>query len=232
MRGGENDEEPDIDRLPIDLLAHMFSLVTCFKDLAQASSVSRKWRQGVRESLARKENLSFAGWKMDDESTSRLVRLAYGLKELDISRSRWGCQITDHGLYQISMAKCVTNLTSISLWGTTGITDNGVIHLISRANSLQHLNIGGTFITDSTLFAIADSCPHLKNIVLWGCRHVSEDGLLVLVNKCPKLESINAWGMRVSLNCFIGLLTISPALKIQPKGMFPDVGELHIAPVF
>lgn len=29
------EEEAEIDRLPIDLLAHIFSLVTCFKDLAQ-----------------------------------------------------------------------------------------------------------------------------------------------------------------------------------------------------
>lgn len=29
------DEEADIDRLPVDLLAHIFSLFTSFKDLAQ-----------------------------------------------------------------------------------------------------------------------------------------------------------------------------------------------------
>jgi hypothetical protein len=28
--------------------------------------------------------MSFAGWKMDDDSTTRLVRLAYNLKELDM----------------------------------------------------------------------------------------------------------------------------------------------------
>ena len=33
---------------------------------------------------------------------------------------------------------------------------------ISRTSSLQHLNIGGTFITDESLFAIAVSCRHLK----------------------------------------------------------------------
>ena len=33
---------------------------------------------------------------------------------------------------------------------------------ISRTSSLQHLNIGGTFITDESLFAIAVSCPHVK----------------------------------------------------------------------
>jgi hypothetical protein len=37
-----------------------------------------------------------------------------------------------------------------------------VFQQISRANSLQHLNIGGTFVTDESLFAIADSCPRLK----------------------------------------------------------------------
>ncbi|KHG05977.1 hypothetical protein F383_32460 [Gossypium arboreum] len=213
------EEEAEIDRLPIDLLAHILVMITSFTDLAQASGVCRKWKQGVKQALARRHTLSFAGCKMDDESTSRLVRHAYSLEELDISRSRWGCQITDNGLYQISLAKCVSNLTSVSLWGMTGITDKGVVQLITRANSLKHLNIGGTFITDESLSAIAHSCPHLKSIVLWSCRHVTESGLFVLVNKCHKLESINVWGTRVPLDCFIGLLTIRPALQIKPLGL-------------
>uniref|UniRef100_A0A803PEQ7 F-box domain-containing protein n=1 Tax=Cannabis sativa TaxID=3483 RepID=A0A803PEQ7_CANSA len=129
--------EAEIDRLPIDLLAHIFVLITSFTDLAQVSSVCRKWRKGVTQSLGGRHNLSFAGCKMDDVSTARLVRHAYSLKELDISRSRWGCQISDNGLYQISLAKCVSNLTSISLWGMTGVTDKGVAHLMSLCLSLQ-----------------------------------------------------------------------------------------------
>ncbi|CAH9060453.1 unnamed protein product [Cuscuta epithymum] len=231
-RAEEGKEETEIDRLPVDLLAHILALLTCFKDLAQASSVSRKWRQGVKESLARRERLSFSGWKVDDDSSTRLVLHAYSLKDLDISRSRWGCQITDHGLHQLSMANCIGKLCSVSLWGTTGITDEGVVQLISRAASLQHLNIGGTFITDISLFAIANSCPHLKSIVLWGCRHVTESGLLALVNKCGKLESINVWGMRISVECFIALLTISPALQIQPKGLLPtSIDSVSIWPI-
>ncbi|KAL3583749.1 hypothetical protein D5086_014810 [Populus alba] len=85
---------------------------------------------------------------MDDDSTARLVRLVYNLKELDMSQ-----------------------------W----------------ANSLQHLDIGGTFITDESLFAIADSFPHLKKVTLlemtlhlisfwtvvpWSYRRVTEIGLL------------------------------------------------------
>lgn len=223
--------EVEIDRLPIDLLAHIFGLITSFTHLAQVSSVCKKWKLGVKQSLARRKNLSFAGWKMDDDSTARLVGYAYSLKELEISRSRWGCQITDNGLYRMSFAKCISNLTSISLWGLTGITDKGVVQLISRASSLQHLNIGGTFITDESLYAIANSCPQLKSIVLWSCRQVTGNGLLFLVNKCGRLESINVWGTRLPLDCFIGLLTISPALQIKPEGLLLNAGVASMLPV-
>ncbi|KAK9135929.1 hypothetical protein Syun_015259 [Stephania yunnanensis] len=224
-------EEEIIDRLPVDLLAHIFLLFTSFTALARASGVCRKWREGVRRSLARRERLSFSGRKMDDESTARLVRGAYNLKELDISKSCWGCRITDDGLYEISLAKCVSNLTSVSLWGITGITDRGVVQLISRTTSLQHLNIGGTFITDESLFAIAQNCTHLKDyfrqaIVLWRCCHVTESGLVALVNNCRKLESINVFGMRVPVDCFIRLLAISPALQLKPAAVHLNVANV------
>ncbi|KAI9075049.1 hypothetical protein K1719_042999 [Acacia pycnantha] len=207
--------EAKIDRLPIDLLAHIFGFFSSFTDLAQAGSVCKNWKQGVKESLARKQNLSFAGWKMDDESTARLVCDAYNLKKLDIPRSCWGCQITDSGLINMSLAKCVGNLTSISLWGLTGITDEGLVQLVSRTKSLHHLNVGGTFITDESLFAIARSCPNLETIVLWSCRHVTESGLFVLIDKCHKLKSVNLWGTRIPEDCLNKLLILSPALQIK-----------------
>ncbi|ESW28779.1 hypothetical protein PHAVU_002G017400 [Phaseolus vulgaris] len=207
--------EAEIDRLPVDLLANIFVLFTSFTDLAQASGVCKKWKQGVNESLACRQNLSFAGWKMDDDSTARLVCHAYNLTRLHIPRSRWSCQITDAGLVRISFAKCVGNLTSISLWGLTGITDEGVVQLITRTRSLQHLNVGGTFITDESLFGIARSCPKLETIVLWSCRHVTENGLFALVDKCLELKSMNVWGTRVPVDCINNLLILSPALEIK-----------------
>ncbi|KAJ3695463.1 hypothetical protein LUZ60_000840 [Juncus effusus] len=216
--------EGEIERLPIDLIAHIFSLLTSFKDLAQASGACRKWRWAVQESLAGRQRLSFADQRMDDEAMARFVCASYNLKELNISRSCWGCQITDEGLFKIASAKCVGNLTSISLWGMAGITDTGVIHLVSRTYSLQHLNIGGTFITDESLYAIANNCPNLKTIILWSCRHVTESGLIALVNKCRKLESINVGGMRVPLDCFIALLAISPALQLKSISQYLIAG--------
>lgn len=52
--------------------------------MVRASGVCKKWNQGVKQSLARRESLSFSGRKMDDDSTARLVRYAYSLKDLDM----------------------------------------------------------------------------------------------------------------------------------------------------
>ncbi|KAL3745384.1 hypothetical protein ACJRO7_014483 [Eucalyptus globulus] len=154
--------EAEIDRLPVDVLAHCFFMIPSFADLARASGVCRKWKRGVKLSLGRRERLSFVGLKMDDDSTARVVRRAYALRELDILKICWGCHITDEGLYIISLTNCAAKLMSISLLGMTGVTDQGVVKLIARATALQHLNIVSTFITDESLYAIANSCPHLK----------------------------------------------------------------------
>eukprot|EP01018_Ginkgo_biloba_P013662 Gb_12735 [translate_table: standard] len=77
-----------IDVLPMDALTHCFLLLSSFKDLAQTSLVCRKWREAVKQSLARRDKLSFAGWRMDDCSLARLVQGAFGLKELDIFKTQ------------------------------------------------------------------------------------------------------------------------------------------------
>ena len=44
---------------------------------------------------------------------------------------------------------------------------------------------------------------------------MTEAGLVALVNKCRRLECINVGGMRVPPESFVGLLSISPALRIR-----------------
>lgn len=63
---------------------------------------------------------------------------------------------------------------------------------------------------------------YFQTIVLWSCRHVTEQGLTMLVEKCPKLESINYQclgyvGMRVPVDCFVNLL----AINLEDKTCYP-----------
>lgn len=54
-----------------------------------------------------------------------------------------------------------------------------------------------------------------QTIVLWSCRHISENGLLELVDKCHKLKSMNLWGTRVPVDCLNNLLVLRPTLRIK-----------------
>ncbi|KAJ7212457.1 hypothetical protein O6H91_Y476400 [Diphasiastrum complanatum] len=201
--------------LPLDLLVQCFLRLTSFKDMARASTVSRLWRDGIRQSLAYRDKLSFWGWRADDDAVSNLVEEATNLKELDISASGWGCRITDYGLRRISQSKCCGNLISISLWGLTAISDSGVTELVSRAHALKHLNVGGTFITDVCLVAMATLSKQLEVLNLWGCRHVTEQGLLYIVQGCCKLRTINIWGLTISSSCLMGLVKANPRIQLQ-----------------
>lgn len=212
-----------IDALPPDLIAFCLLRLHSFKDLAAASQVSHKWREGVQRALSFRVKLSFSGWRVDDDCVVRLVEGAYSLQELDISTSRWGCHITNSGLKRISLAACCRNLTSISLWGVTAITDEGVMELVSRATSLQNLNIGGTFITDLSIIAISKCCQKLKVLNLWGCRHVTGNGLLALGSGCPNLFSINVWGLKIPLDLYSYLLSMNPNLHLK-------IGSVQLGP--
>ncbi|XP_050206412.1 F-box protein At5g67140-like [Mercurialis annua] len=211
------EEEAEINRLPVDLLARIFLIHT---ELTLVSGVCKKWREAMKVCISSKKSIKFAGFKMNDQSTAFVVRHAYSLKELDIS-FHW--EISDDGLCQISLESCITNLTSISLWGITRIGDRGVVPLMIRAKSLEHLNVGGTFISDDTLYAVADNCPHLKSLVLWSCYRVTEKGVEYVIRKCRKLEWVNAWGTKLPFTFSAAFRTLYPSLRINQGGFL-----LHI----
>ena len=50
----------------------------------RASRVSKRWREGMRQALACRTKLSFAGWRPDDAAVTRLVNGASSLKELNM----------------------------------------------------------------------------------------------------------------------------------------------------
>jgi len=215
---------PCESEVPLDVLAHCFFHLSSFSDMASASIVSRKWREGMRQALACRVKLSFAGSRADDSAVGYMVEGAWSLRELNISLGRWGSRITDAGLIRISLARCCPNLKSISMWGVTSITDDGVMHLVSRAQSVEHLNVGGTFITDVSILAIAAHCSHLKVLNLWGCRHVTEAGLVALGKGCQKLSSINVWGMSILPSCELHLVRLNPNLQLKPSQLLLPLG--------
>lgn len=202
-----------VAEVALDVLVNVFSHLDSFKDMANVRRVCKNWGEGVRQTLASRDSLSFAGWRVTDDAVAELVHESLCLRELNL----WGCRITDIGLHKLSLAPCCPSLITISLWGMADITDEGVVQLVSRATSLQHLNAGGTHITDVSAKAMATHCPHLKVLNLWGCRHVTEAGLMALIKGCPQLYSMNVWGMNIAPATELKLLGLNPQMKLKLK---------------
>lgn len=49
-----------------------------------ASRVCKSWGEGVRQALAGRDSLSFAGWRVTDDAVARLVHDAWCLSELNL----------------------------------------------------------------------------------------------------------------------------------------------------
>jgi hypothetical protein len=77
------------------------------------------------------------------------------------------------------------DLTALSLRGM-GITDRG-LQTVSKLRALTHLGLTGTAITDKGLHHL-ESLSNLRNLFLFNCPAVTEEGIARLQRALPKCK--------------------------------------------
>jgi len=65
---------------------------------------------------------------------------------------------------------------------------------------LVHVNLAMTTITDESLILIANRCPFLLSINLYGAQHITHRGVSILLQSCRKLTSINLRGTSIGVD--------------------------------
>eukprot|EP00249_Psilotum_nudum_P013348 c24286_g1_i1 orf=378-1250(+) len=78
-------------------------------------------------------------------------------------------------------------------------TDDMLIYISERCNSLKGLSIAHSDITDSGIFKVAHRFPHLELLVISGCDGLSKVAIEELGKKCKALKWLERNG---SDNCF------------------------------
>jgi Leucine-rich repeat (LRR) protein len=143
------------------------------------------------------ENLTLSGCTaVDDEVVNAIARR--NLHTLDLTNCE---RITDIGVKRL--ARC-TRLTYLCLGGCN-VTDDGIRPLVagfsqgfSGCKKLEHLDLGSVRISDTTLRALGQHCPHLSllrlNDFLLDSNSVSDAGVVALTRGCTQLSTF-------SLNC-------------------------------
>ncbi|GAA0141599.1 hypothetical protein LIER_35418 [Lithospermum erythrorhizon] len=101
-----------------------------------------------------------------------------------------GARVTDYILEFIG--DNFTNLIDISLGKCEGVTDSGIIKLVSSCMNLKVVNLTCCkLLTDSAIKAIADSCRRILCLKLECCNLLTERSLDHLGSNCLLLEELD-----------------------------------------
>lgn len=160
----------NLEHLALSLLSEItgFTLIPLFKDTSRAMKF-------------RKLNLSFR--RLDQDFLHVVVTSCHNLEMLDVSGLTF---ITDDILLLI--AENCRSLTEIGLKGCRQVTDYGVRELVRCCNFKSMVLAGIHNLTDSSIFALANTCHYLEEIYLNGCAQVSPTAVRYLTDCCiPRL---------------------------------------------
>lgn len=118
-----------------------------------------------------------------------LVECLKDLKNLSTIRID-GVQVSDLTL-QIIGVNC-KSLVEIGLSKCIGVTNMGIMQLVSGCGKLKILNLTCCrFLTDVAISAVADFCPNLVCLKLESCDMVTEKSLHHLGSRCLLLEELD-----------------------------------------
>jgi hypothetical protein len=176
---------------------------SCFDDMKKFPL----WCERLRASCT--EHLTDQHLKKLGELDNRVISL-----NLAMCRS-----ITTSGLAGLLRHKC-NILTTLSLYGCSGLTDTCIADLARVCNNLEDLDISwcgnftgkcleilllnctsltslnasSTDITDAALRSLARACPGLKCLVIADCQKVTDEGILAVREACHGIEKLKYTG--------------------------------------
>ena len=136
-------------------------------------------------------------------------------------------QMTDEVLHLVSRAE---GITALGLGGSQAVSDDGLRHL-SRLPQLKHLDLRGTAITDRGLDVLRQ-LPALETISLAQTR-VTDDGVAKLAN-CHELQRVDLSWTRTGDGALRALAGKAKLRELSTGHCVTDVGIplLHELPVF
>jgi F-box and leucine-rich repeat protein GRR1 len=98
-------------------------------------------------------------------------------------------RVNDGSVAPLSVCTRVERLT---LTNCDGLTDNGLMGLITGSSHLLALDISGDRqITELSMFALAENCRRLQGLNISGCKKISNDSMIQVAKNCKYIKRVS-----------------------------------------
>ncbi|KAH6681894.1 hypothetical protein B0J14DRAFT_501689 [Halenospora varia] len=182
--------EPPANRLPAEVLIGIFSKLSNPQDLLNCMLVSKRWARNSVDLLWHRPACTI--WNKHS-SICKTLSLSHPyfayrdfIKRLNLAQLADG--VNDGSVQPLFVCSRVERLT---LTNCEGLTDSGLIGLLTDSKNLLALDISGdTQITAASMMVLAENCTRLQGLNISGCTKISNEAMMAVADNCKFIKRL------------------------------------------
>lgn len=183
--------QPPINRLPAEILIHIFEKLNSPQDLLNCMCVSKSWaRNSVQKLWHRPACTTWTKHSLICKSISlEDPYFAYRdfIKRLNLANLSE--RVNDGSVLPLSVCTQVERLT---LTNCEGLTDQGLIGLVTDSRNLLALDISGDVqITEVSISVLAENCRKLQGLNISSCVRISNEAMIKVAQSCKHIKRVS-----------------------------------------
>jgi F-box and leucine-rich repeat protein GRR1 len=183
--------QPPISRLPAEILIHIFEKLNSAADLLNCMRVSKSWARNCVEKLWHRP--ACTTWPKHSLICKTLTvedpYFAYRdfIKRLNLSSLSE--RVNDGSVLPLSVC---TKIERLTLTNCEGMSDQGLIGLVTDSRNLLALDISGDYqITEGAINALADNCRKLQGLNISSCFRISNEAMIKVAENCKHIKRVS-----------------------------------------
>lgn len=193
--------QPPINRLPAEILISTFSKLSAPADLLSCMLTCKAWARNTVDLLWLRP--ACTTWPKHSAicRTLNLSNPYFAYRDFvkRLNLAALADRVNDGSVTPLQVCTQVERLT---LTNCHGLTDQGLISLITDNSRLLALDISGdTNITEAAIDLLAESCRMLQGLNISGCTKISNESLTRVANRCKKIKRVSTDHSHIFINC-------------------------------
>lgn len=181
---------PPVQRLPNEILICIFAKLSAPTDLRNVMLTCKRWSKNAVELLWHRP--ACTSWHKHSLICRTLTvdspHYAYAQFIKRLNLASLADKVNDGSVQALAVCDRVERLT---LTNCKGLTDGGLIPLVTNSSHLMALDISGDVeITEASIKVIAEHCKRLQGLNISNCLKISNESLVLLAENCRYLKRV------------------------------------------